>query len=211
VRPGYGSDNPNQTWLNTSRDGVVVNRRQGNTGPEVQVFYTDRNLLSDWLPINNHGSAGAIFYHCPRIGDAVTVDHLGTGIEQGTVVASHPSGNNPSMIPNSLDSVALSTDDGAFFEHEPQSGTTTLAGVGSLHLHVNGETLAFSGTWTLNASGNVKITAPQISLNGVLIDQSGNVTLPAGMTVKADKFAGASGTPVANPRMTNSDGSGNGS
>ena len=176
-RPGYGSDNPNQSWLNLDRDGVVYARRQGVNGPEVQVYYSDRDILSDWLPVKLNGCAGAVFHFCPRVGDTVSVHNLGTGIEQGVVSGTHATTNNPGIVPNSLDSVAMALDDGSFFEHEPNSGTTTLAGIGTLHISVNGETLAFSGPWTLNASGTVQVTAPQINLNGVLIDSSGNVTI----------------------------------
>lgn len=206
-RPNYGSDNPNQSWLNLTRDGVVYDRRQGANGPEVQVYYSDRDILSDWLPVRLPGSAGTVHHYCPRIGDAVTVENQGTGIEQGVVTGSRPTTNNPGIIPNSLDSTAMSTDDGAYFEHEPNSGTTTIAGVGTLHISVNGETLAFSGPWTLNASGNVQITSPQINLNGVLIDSSGNVTIPGNLTVKGTTNMKQA---IANPNCQNTDGSGGG-
>src|SRR5215831_12369505 len=153
MHPEYGSNNPNQTWLNVARSGVVHARRNGRSGPQVKVYYQDRDVITDWLPVNQQGSAGAAFHYCPRVGDNVTVLHLGSGIEQGIVLGSHGTDNNPVFTPNSLDSHAAAFEDGAFFEHEPQSSTTTVAGVQTLHISVGGQTLVFSGSFTLNVGG----------------------------------------------------------
>jgi phage baseplate assembly protein V len=223
--PSYGSDNDFQKLLNLVRNGTVINRRNGPLGPEVKIAWTDRNIVSDWTPIGTQASAGAFHHHgCPDIGDNVTTLHLATGIEQGIVVCSNPTTNNPTFAGNSIDSHAVAGQDGSFFEHEPNSGTTTIAGVA--HLHVSaGESLFYlateniqvSGNWTkqvggtisINAGGNVTITAPQISLNGVIIDSSGNVTIPGTLTVQG--FTNLNSGALASPRCTNQDGSGNGS
>jgi phage baseplate assembly protein V len=209
-RPEYGSDSPNQSWLNLTRNGIVYDRQFGaNNRPEVKVYYPDRDILSDWLPVKQQGSAGAMFHYCPRIGDAVTVENLGTGIEQGVVTGAHPTDNNPVVQPNSLDSVALATDDGAFFEHEPNSKTLTVAGVGTMHLSVNGETLAFSGTWTLNASGACSITANSVTIKAGAIKLDGPVEIT--QTLKVDGYTTLAGGGNAIPNITNSSGSGGGS
>jgi len=221
--PSYGSDNEFQRLLNCIRSGTVINRRNGTGGPEVQIAYTDRNIITDWTSVGTHGSAGSFHTHsCPDIGDNVTVLHLPTGIEQGIVVCTNPTSNNPTFVPNSIDSKAMSGQDGSFFEHEPNSGTTTIAGVAHLHIQA-GESLMYlateniqvSGNWTkqvggtitINAGGNVKITAPQINLNGVLIDSSGNVTIPGTLTVKGTTTMALAS---ASPHCLNSDGSGGG-
>jgi phage baseplate assembly protein gpV len=210
-RPSYGSDNPNQSWLNLNRDGVVYARRQGTNGPEVQVYYADRDLLSDWLQVKQRGSAGAIFHFCPRIGDTVSVENLGTGIEQGVVTGSHATTNNPGFTPKSLDALAMATDDGSYFEHEPQSGTFTLAGVNTLHLSVKGETLAFSGPWTLQSSGAVSITGTDVTINANSITLNAPNTIVTG-TLKVDYIKPyQQSVTLATPQVKNADGSGNGS
>lgn len=220
----YGSDNEFQRLLNCIRSGTVINRRRGTSGVEVQIAYTDRNIISDWTRVGGSGSAGSFHaHHCPDIGDNVTVLHLPTGIEQGVVVATNPTDNNPTFVPNSIDSKALGGSDGSFFEHEPNSGTTTVAGVAHLHISA-GESLIYvttemmqvggnstkqvGGTVNLNAGAQITVTAPMISLNGVLIDSSGNVTIPGNLTVKGSTSMQSA---TANPHCTNTDGSGGGS
>jgi phage baseplate assembly protein V len=183
MRPEYGSDNPNTTWLNVARSGVVYSRRNGRSGPEVKVYYGDRDVLTDWIPVNQLGSAGAAFHFCPRVGDNVTVLHLGTGIEQGIVIGSHGTDNNPVFTPNSLDSHAAAFEDGAFFEHEPQSSTCTLAGVGTLHLSIGGQTLIFSGSFTLNVGGAVTINAASATIKAGAITLDGPVHITKTLTV----------------------------
>jgi len=146
-----------------------------------------------------------------------------TGIEQGIVVCTNPTSNNPTMTPNSIDSKAISGADGSFFEHEPNSGTTTIAGVAHLHInagemltYVSTENIQVSGNWTkqvggtisINAGGKITVTAPMISLNGVLIDSSGNVTIPGTLTVQKTVTFNQDGTIATH--LTNSDGSGGG-
>jgi phage baseplate assembly protein V len=222
--PPYGSDNEFQRLLNCIRNGTVINRRNGTNGPEVQIAYTDRNIISDWTRIGVPGGSGAFHhYHCPDIGDNVTVLHMPTGIEQGIVVCSNPTDNNPTFVPNSIDSHAMAGQDGSFFEHEPNSGTTTMAGIGHLHIQAGEALLYFatenvqvSGNWTkqvggtitINAGGQITVTAPMISLNGVLIDSAGNVTIPGTLTVKGNVAFEATGTIATH--LTNLDGSGAG-
>jgi phage baseplate assembly protein V len=176
------------------------------------VYYADRDLQSDWLPVRQKGSGLAIWHYCPRVGDNVTVEHRGTGIEQGVVTGAYPTDNNPAITPNSLDSIALSSHDGAFFEHEPNSGTFTVAGVGTMHLSVNGETLMFSGPWTLQSSGTVQITAsgtatvkaPTIVLDAVDVKVTGKLWVDQMKPFSLSEI-------ISNPHVKNVDGSGNGS
>lgn len=221
--PSYGSDNEFQRLLNVIRSGTVINRRNGPVGPEVQVAYTDRNIVSDWMRVGSPSSAGSFhFHHCPDIGDNVTVAHFPTGIEQAVVLCTNPTDNNPTFVPNSIDSRAMGGADGSFFEHEPNSGTSTIAGVAHLHIQAGEALLYFateniqvSGNWTkqvggtitINAGGNVQITAPLITLNGVTIDSNGNVGIPGNLSVAGTTNLQQS---YANPNCENADGSGGG-
>jgi hypothetical protein len=65
-----------------------------------------------------------------------------------------------------------------------------------------------ASTITINAQGQITITSSaNVVVNKVTIDPNGNVTLPAGATLKADFFAATSqAAPTAEPHMTNSDG-----
>jgi phage baseplate assembly protein V len=213
MRPEYGSDNSNQTWLNLSRDGVIFDRRNGRLGPEVQVYYQDRDVVTDWMPVNQQGSAGTAFHFLPRVGDNATVLHLGSGVSQGIVIGTHATDNNPTYTPNTPDSISMASEDGAFFEHEPQSSTTTMAGIGTLHISVGGDTLAFSGgTWTLNvggdcditAGGNANVTAANATIKAGTITLDGDVTVTKSLTING--FTNAKGGGQTNPHMSNVDG-----
>jgi phage baseplate assembly protein V len=220
----YGSNNENQRQLNLIRNGTVIDRRNGPLGPQVRVAYTDRNIITDWTSIGQTGSAGAFHhYSCPDIGDNVTVLHWPTGIEQGLVIASNPTANNPTFTPNSIDSHAMAGSDGSWFEHEPNSGTTTMAGIAHLHIkagealcYFSNEMVQVSGAWTkevggsisINAGGQITVTAPMISLNGVTIDSGGNVHIPGSLIVDGNTTMNKEA--LAIPHCVNSDGSGGG-
>jgi phage baseplate assembly protein gpV len=207
----YGSAGEEAVFGNVIRNGTVVDRRNGFYGPEVRVSYPDRGVTSTWISVGQPGAAGTAFHFCPRIGDNVTVLHFPTGVEQGIVIAANATGNNHSFVPNSLDAIAVATENGAYFEHEPQSGTFTMAGVQSLHLSINGDVISYNGgTWHLTVGGNLQaqvggtatITAPSISLNGVTIDSAGDVHIPGTLTVdgtsefkKYADFSGGHGPP----------------
>jgi phage baseplate assembly protein gpV len=207
----YGSAGEEAVFGNLIRNGTVVDRRNGLYGPEVMVSYPDRGVTSTWISVGQPGAAGAAFHFCPRIGDNVTTLHFPTGVEQGIVIAANGTGNNPVFVPNSIDAIALATENGAYFEHEPQSGTLTIAGVQSLHLSINGDTISYSGgTWHLTVGGDLTaqvggtatITAPSISLNGTTIDKAGNVHIIGTLTVDGTSefkqfahFAGGHGPP----------------
>jgi phage baseplate assembly protein gpV len=74
-------------------------------------------------------------------------------------------------------------------------GQITLTTVGNV-----GNTVG--GTYTIASKANCTI-------NGMIIDPSGNVTIPGTLTVAGISNLNAGGT--ATPKMTNSDGSGGGS
>src|SRR5260221_3363532 len=139
----YGSGEKFEpTHHNLVRFGTVVDRRRGQYGPEVRVVFHDRNVTSDWLPIGNQAAAGTGMHYCPRVNDNVTVLHPATGIEQGVVACSTPSANSPLYQPTHLDSIAMASEKGAYFEFEPNSGILTVTGVAELHLVTAGAFLA---------------------------------------------------------------------
>jgi phage baseplate assembly protein V len=225
-KPSYSSDGPDSSFENVVRSGTVVDRRVGPNGAEVRVAYPDRGVTSDWLPIGQQNGGGAMTHNCPRNNSNVIVLHLPTGIEQGVVICTTATDNGGALIPDHIDSHVMAFEDGAAFGYNPQSGVLNVIGVnqinvgaggtvslyagGALLLQVSGNVVkTVGGTITISAGGNITITAPQISLNGVLIDSSGNVTIPGTLTVKGITQLQAGGT--ATPKLTNQDGSGGGS
>lgn len=91
-------------------------------------------------------------------------------------------------------------EDGSFFEHEPQSGTLTMAGIGTFHLSVNGDTLSYSGgAWTLHvggditvtAGGNANVTAANATVKAGTITLDGNVHITG--TLNTDSTIDAKG------------------
>ena len=78
-----------------------------------------------------------------------------------------------------------------------------------MHLHVKGETLAFSGPWTLQSSGNISITGTTCTITAPTITLAGNVEITG--TLKVDGYATLAQGGIAQPHITNSDGSGGGS
>jgi phage baseplate assembly protein gpV len=214
----YGSEGYDPIGYNQTRFGTVTARRQGATGPEVQVTYDDRDgVITDWLPVGTKGTVGTAFFHCPRVGEQVKVSHGPTGIEQGVVESAVHSTTNPIFVPTSLDSIAMKGDDGAYFEYDPPSGILTMTGVAESHVVTKGDLLAqvggslkasVGGALTATVTGQATVTAQLINLNGVQIDSSGNVTIPGNLTV-----IGVTNLKMtfANPRAENADGSGGGS
>jgi phage baseplate assembly protein V len=189
----YGSANPQPKNNNLHRVGVVSARRIGPNGPEVRVTYNDRNMTSDWLPVGQPAAAGMMFFCLPRVGTEVLVDHLPTGIEQGVVTTALFNHNNPGFIPSSLNAVAMMADDGAYFEYDPTSKILTVTGTGEVHLNAGGDfllktsgnlTATVAGNLTATVTGTAHVTANQCNLNGVLIDASGNTTIPGNLTVQ---------------------------
>ncbi len=219
----YGSASEDQVFSNVVRNGTVVNRRNGAGGPEIQVAYTDKNVISDWMPYGqNLGSAGMAFHFCPRIGDNVTTLHNPTGIEQAIAICTNATDNNQTFIPNSLDAIAMSGEDGSYFEHEPNTGTTTMAGIRNLHIKTTGDAVIYidgnemrqiggaiteqvGATITITAGGVITLNAPTFVINAPTITLNGDTTVTKSLTVKG--FTDLQGGGQANPHMLNEDGS----
>jgi phage baseplate assembly protein V len=225
----YGSANFESTGVNAVRCGKVTDRRLTPNGAQVKVFYADRGVESDWMPVGNSGSKGNRFYTPPpQLGDFVTTLHYPTGIEKSVCVCANPTDNTPSVLPRSVNAIAFQGTDGCYFEYDPDTGCFSINGIATVYLNAKGQIHIVTGgdldadvtgnvvanaggDLTATITGNATITANQINLNGVIIDSSGDITLPAGKFVKADSFQGVAGAPVATPHMTNNDGAGGGS
>lgn len=219
-KPAYSSDDFNQTSFNMLRSGTVVDRRMGDNGPEAKINYPDRGLTSDWLPIGSQGSAGTTMFFCPRVGTNVTVAHFGSGVEQGIVLCSNPTGNGGSVTPDSLNSIAMISDDGAQFSYNPDSGELTVLGVKKINLAASGDTVVYTGgNCTAQVGGNLKatvtgsatVTAPTVNVNatGSITLNSPNVTITG--TLHVDYIIPfQTGNVLATPHIQNNDGSGGG-
>src|SRR6516164_3473897 len=136
----YGSREPtDSTAFNVVRSGTVVNRRMGQNGPEVQVAYEDRGVVSDWIPVGAQGAAGMTMFYLPRLNDNVTVLHYPSAIEQGIVVCTNPTSHGGSIQPDSLNSVALRGDNGEQFSYNPDTKTLAFQGVGTLNISASAD------------------------------------------------------------------------
>ncbi len=204
----YGSaSTADATSGNLIRSGTIVDRRLNKLGAQVRVVFPDRGVTSDWLPVSQQGSAGALFYYCPRVGDNCLVAHMPTSIEMGTVIATNPTPNNPSFTPRSINAVALQTDDHAYFEHDPDAGCFSMNGVATIYVNAQGQIViiaggdinvttqqnlniivtgnviaTISGNLTANVSGTATIQAPNINLTGD-VNVSGALTVGGNATV----------------------------
>jgi phage baseplate assembly protein V len=230
----YGSASPpDATGFNLIRSGTVVDRQMTTSGAQVRVVYPDRDVTSDWLPVTQQGSSGAIFHYCPRVGDNVTSLHFPTGIEMGTVIGTNCTPNNPSFTPRSLNAIGVQPDDGSYLEYDPDTGCLSILGVGTIYVNANGQIViiaggdmdlttqanlnivvqgnavaTISGDLTANVSGNATVTAATATVTAATITLQGNVTVTGTLTVDGVSTFLAGGE--AFPHIVNSDGSGGG-
>jgi phage baseplate assembly protein V len=210
VGPTYTSDDFNQTSLNLLRSGTVIDRRNGANGPEVRVSFPDRDISSDWLPVSQSGSGGMSFHHCPRVGANVLVAHIGTGVERGLVLGSNPTENGGSVIPNSLNSLAMLADDGAQFEYNPDTGQLLVGGVATIKIVGGGTiTIVTGGDIDATAGGNANVTAATATIKAGSITLDGNVRITGTLTVVNTVTFQKDGTIATH--LTNLDGAGAGS
>jgi phage baseplate assembly protein V len=200
--PDYGSADDRATFHNVVRFGVVVDRQAGQFGPQVRVSYDDRGVTSAWLPIGKQGSANCGMHYVPRVGDTVTVLHYPTGIEDGVVVCTHNTSNNPGFQPRSLNAIAMQADDGSYFEYDPDVGCLSVNGVSTIYLKSNGDL-------TANVGGNATVTAATATVQAGTITLQGPVHITG--TLKVDGVCTFAAGGSANPKISNQDGSGGGS
>lgn len=193
------------TAFNTVRTGRVIDRRMGQNGPEVLVTYYDRDITSDWLPVGQQGSSGASMFYCPRNGDNVTVLHFPTAIETGVVVCTNPTSNGGAIQPDSINSIACRGDNGEQFSYNPDTKTLAMQGCGTIKISASGDvSIQANGNLTMPVGSTMKVTAATINLNGVIIDSSGNVTIPGRLIVEGTTTMMQLAT--ANPHCLNLDG-----
>lgn len=92
--------------------------------------------------------------------------------------------SKPSTFAIDTSTVQLRSDDGqAYVSINPSSHEVKIQTSGDLTVHADGDI-------DITASGNINATAQQISLNGVTIDSSGNVSSPATITATTDVVGG---------------------
>jgi phage baseplate assembly protein gpV len=226
TNPSYGSSSEADSWSgNLLRSGTVTDRRLTNAGPQVQVQYPDRGVTSNWIPVGQHGSKGAVFHFCPRVGDNVTVAHFPTGIETGIVIGTNPTPNNPGVKPTHLDAFGILYEDGSYHEYNPQSGCKSINGIATLYLNSQGEmqiisgsnisvtttgnlTATVGGSLTANVTGAANVTAATATLQAGTISPIRNATVTGSLTVTGTTLLNGGGT--ATPHLSNTDGVGGG-
>jgi phage baseplate assembly protein V len=217
----YGSlEKADATSFNIVRSGTVVNRRMGKNGPQVQVTYEDRGVVSDWLPVGNQGSAGTTMFWCPRLNDNVTVLHYPTAIEQGIIVCTSPTGNGGAIQPDSLNSIAMRSDDGAQFSYNPDAKTLAIQGVTTVHITAAGDiTIQANGNLTAHIGSQAVWNVPEFVINGNLLVNGnistnggeggdGSIGITGGLNVAKPVYFAEGGT--AKPHLINDDNSGGG-
>lgn len=226
------------------RVGLVV--AQDPVHCMIRVNYPDRdNMVSPWLPLMQKSTAGTQDFWMPRIGEQVHVLHTMDGDSQGIVLGASYTSGNPSTYdarvastsktppakgpvpstggpstssPSSPNARHVTFEDKAFFEHNPDNGTTTANTQGPLqivttgYIHVSaGATIDVTAGSTIKivGGGTVTITAPLIIANGVSIDANGNVIIPGTLQVTGNVTFKAGGS--IQTHLQNLDGGGGGS
>jgi len=190
--------------------GIVSDRKNDpQWGPVCRFTLPDQDgKVTGWVPIGQKSCVGVAEYHLPRIGERMLIQKLGNGPEDA--VATHALYSISVAAPpqGSPDNVHSTFDDGSTLTVAPGSGIHLVA-TNALTLDVNAATtFNANAPISITAGGVVKITAPTINLNGVIIDSSGNVTIPGNLTVQGTTSLQLA---KANPHCTNTDGSGGGS
>jgi len=189
--------------------GIVSDRKNDKQrGPVCRFTLPDQdNKMTGWISIGQKSCVGVAEYHLPRIGERMLIQKLGNGPEDA--IATHALYSTSVSAPPqaSVDNHHSTFDDGSTLTVAPGSGIHLVA-TNALTLDVNaGTTFNANGTISITCGGTVTITAPQINLNGVLIDSSGNVTIPGNLTVQGTTNLQLT---TASPHCLNSDGTGGG-
>ena len=207
--------------MNMFRTGIVVQQDVPNC--RVRVQYPDRDgLTTYWLPILNRTSAGSKQFSLPNIGDEVHVLHFPQAPETGIVLGATFNDMNPAPqlvgaqrsgngSPN--DSVPHTVSgpyahhtlfaDGTYEDYNPETSIKTTNTQGAINtVTVGPYTITSTNPITITSSGN-------ITVNGVIIDPNGNMTIPGTLTVKGNVTFQASGSIATH--LTNNDGAGGGS
>jgi phage baseplate assembly protein V len=205
----YGSGRESDhTSYNLVRCGRVVDRRYTSVGPQVKVMYDDREVESDWLPVGQSGSKGHVFYTPPQqIGDQVTVLHYPTGIEKGIVVCTNPTLRTPSFKPRSINSVALQSLDGSYFEYDPDQQCLSINGIATIYLKSSGQIqIVCGGDLDATVTGNVEVSCKNLdatcsgeaTVTAPTITLKGNVEITGTLQVDNNLTVNGSTTTVQN-------------
>jgi phage baseplate assembly protein V len=190
------------------RQGKVIEQLVDDTRVDVRVQWLDKDkLISKPIPVKQFGSRSTSNFWCPKVGDDVSVTMLpnsngGDGFVDGSF---YNVGNPPPTIDPNVRHIRFV--DGTIIEYAEKgpatpgarassgTGTLTITSVGPIDIKCSGPCFIESG-------GPMILRAANITLEG-------NVHITGALTVDGVSNLNAGGT--ANPRMTNADGSGNGS
>jgi phage baseplate assembly protein V len=190
------------------RQGKVIEQLVDETRVDVRVQWLDKDkLISKPLPVKQHGSRSTSSFYCPKIGDDVSVTMLpnsngGDGFIDGSF---YNVGNPPPTIDPNVRHWKFV--DGTIIEYAEKGpatpGARASSGTGTLTVHSVGPIdIKCSGPCFIESGGPMVLRAPALTIEA-------DVTIKGNLTVSGISNLNGGGT--ANPRMTNADGSGNGS
>lgn len=201
-------ESPQLLQRNQFLEGIVragrVTKVDTNNRIVASVTYLDRKFQTAYLPVLQRNTVNCQDYYVPEVGERVWVLHIPGAIGRGLILGStYTSTNTPPY--NVQGNRGMVFKDGSYIIYDYSGHIYQVNLQGKYNLTCTQDA-------TINTQATCRITAQQINLNGVLIDNTGNVTLPGGKTLKTDLLAPASaGSITATPKVVNADASGGGS
>lgn len=170
------------------------------TSPSIAatVSYPDRGFQSQYLVVLQRNTIGHQDYYVPVPGEAVWVLMQGKSQYRGVILGSAYTDNCPPPF-NSTTVRGMKFSDGSYIIYDAATGGTS----GNYQISLAGQANITAGT-TLTIT-----TKSNTTVNGVIIDTNGNMTIPGTLTVKGNVTFQAGGT--IQSHLTNLDGAGGGS
>ena len=162
------------------RHGKVIDRKMDEKrGPLLRVQFLDKQgLISAWLPVKKFGSRKTLHSYVNKIGDDVSVCMLPNGVENGFVDGSFFNEGNPPPAGVDIDTRHFLTEDGTIIEYREIDSTFNLdasaagagarTGSGGTVIVKAGLVQITAGTIEVVATEMITLTAPIISLNGLM-------------------------------------------
>jgi phage baseplate assembly protein V len=181
---------------NIFRHGKVTEVLVDATQVCVRVQYLDKDgLISKPLPVKQFGSRSTSAFWCPKVGDDVSVTMLPNGDEDGFVDGSfYNTGNPPPIVDPNTRHITFA--DGTIIEYAEGPPASGRAGGGG-------------GTFKFTSAGPINIICGMAVIQAATITLQADVHITGALTV--DGYTTLNQGGIAKPKMTNSDGSGNGS
>lgn len=220
----HGTQGRGPVFYNLIVPGTVSARKVDKTGIHVRVTHPEKSgVVSGFMPVLQMDTVGIQSANLPRLGSQAIVLYDPTGVEQGVVLGSTYTTKDPppQLAQDNPDSHLVLFDDGSYFLYNPDTkkltvntqgecdvttvGPVKIVSTGNVEVTTQADLKAtVSGNMTATVGGNATIQAQQIILQAP-------ITIVTGI-LKVDNIQGnVAPFPTANPKVLNSDGSGQGS